>query len=117
VRNRIVGMIAVVLWASALMVGLRASTQAQPQKAGSADTLVVSVEPSHQRASLKVADLKGMARNTVTVHNPHSNADETYEGVELGGICWQSMARRWARICAGPRWQIMCWRPEQMGTG
>lgn len=85
-RNRIVGMIAVVLWASALMVGLRASTQAQPQKAEAADTLVVSVEPSHQRASLKVADLKGMARKTVTVHNPHSNADETYEGVELADL-------------------------------
>jgi hypothetical protein len=30
--------------------------------------------------------LKGLARKTVTVYNPHANADETYEGVELADL-------------------------------
>ena len=84
--KKIAVMMGGVLWASVMVVGLCAQTQAQSQKAETADTLVVSVEPSHRRASLRVADLKGMARKTVTVHNPHSNTDEKYDGVELADL-------------------------------
>src|SRR5277367_2425422 len=35
---------------------------------------------------LKVADLKAMPRTTVSVHNEHSKADETYTGVRLADL-------------------------------
>jgi len=47
------------------------------------DALVISVYPFKEEFTVKAAELKGMARKTVTVHNAHSNADETYEGVEV----------------------------------
>jgi len=36
-----------------------------------------------QTQSLSAADLKALPHHTVTVHNPHSNADETYSGVPV----------------------------------
>jgi hypothetical protein len=47
------------------------------------DALVISVYPFPEEFTVKAAELKGMARKTVMVHNAHSNADETYEGVEV----------------------------------
>ena len=50
---------------------------------GTRDWLIVSVYPFTEEFTVKAADLKAMPRKTVTVHNGHSNADETYEGVEV----------------------------------
>jgi hypothetical protein len=50
---------------------------------GTRDWLAVSVYPFPDEFRVQAADLKAMARKTVTVHNAHSNADETYEGVEV----------------------------------
>lgn len=36
-----------------------------------------------QIQSISAADLKALPHHTVTVHNPHTNADETYSGVPL----------------------------------
>jgi hypothetical protein len=36
-----------------------------------------------QVQSLSIADLKALPHHTVTIHNPHANADETYSGVPL----------------------------------
>lgn len=35
---------------------------------------------------LSAADLKAMPRTTVTFHNSHTNADETYSGVRLADV-------------------------------
>ncbi len=51
-----------------------------------ADTLVLSLHPFHEDVHLKLAELKGMPRKTVTVHNTHSDADEKYEGVLLADL-------------------------------
>jgi hypothetical protein len=48
--------------------------------------LFASAYPYHEDTTLSLADLKSMPRITVTVHNPHSNADETYSGVRLADI-------------------------------
>jgi hypothetical protein len=47
------------------------------------DVLEISVAPFTEKFMVKAAELRAMPRKTVTVHNPHSNADETYEGVEV----------------------------------
>jgi hypothetical protein len=36
-----------------------------------------------QAQTVSAADLKALPHQTVTIHNPHSNADETYSGVPL----------------------------------
>ena len=37
-------------------------------------------------ATLSVADLQAMPQKTVTVHNEHTKADESYTGVLLGDL-------------------------------
>jgi hypothetical protein len=46
----------------------------------------LSVKVLGKDSKVELADLKAMPRKTVTVHNPHANADETYEGVELADV-------------------------------
>jgi hypothetical protein len=45
-------------------------------------TLTVDGKPT----TLSVVDLQAMAQKTVTVHNEHTKADETYTGVLLGDL-------------------------------
>jgi hypothetical protein len=42
--------------------------------------------PAHDPLSLTKADLKALAHITVTFHNSHTNADETYSGVRLADL-------------------------------
>ena len=53
---------------------------------GTRDRLAISLDPFKEEFTVKAAELKAMARKTVTVHNAHSNADETYEGVEVAEL-------------------------------
>lgn len=48
--------------------------------------LRVSSYTKHEDLKLKLADLKAMPRTTVSVHNEHSKADETYGGVRLADV-------------------------------
>ena len=50
------------------------------------DELRISSCTKHEDLKLKVADLKAMPRTTVSVHNEHSKADETYTGVRLADL-------------------------------
>jgi hypothetical protein len=50
------------------------------------DELRISAHAYHEDLLLKVADLKAMPRTTVTVHNEHSKANETYSGVRLADL-------------------------------
>jgi hypothetical protein len=59
-----------------------AQTAAAPEKGA----LTLSLVPLDKKASIHAEDLKPLPRKTVTVHNPHANADETYEGVELSDL-------------------------------
>ena len=47
-------------------------------------SLVVTV--NGKAAALSVTDLQAMPQRTLTVHNGHSNVDETYSGVGLGDL-------------------------------
>jgi hypothetical protein len=50
------------------------------------DELRVSAYTKREGLKLKVADLKAMPRTTVSVHNEHSKADESYAGVRLADL-------------------------------
>jgi hypothetical protein len=39
--------------------------------------------PGGQHVTISAADLQSMSRKTLEVHNPHTGATETYQGVEL----------------------------------
>jgi hypothetical protein len=52
----------------------------------SADSLTLSAYSSPTPVVLVAADLKAMSRITVTFHNTHTNADETYTGVRVADI-------------------------------
>jgi hypothetical protein len=43
----------------------------------------LAIHTSAQSATLSLDDLKSKPHVTVTIHNPHTNADETYSGVPL----------------------------------
>jgi hypothetical protein len=51
----------------------------EEQPAGSLKITVVG----HEAQTISLAALKALPHHTVTVHNPHTNADETYSGVPL----------------------------------
>ncbi len=50
------------------------------------DGLLVLSDPYHKPIGFSFAELKSMAQTTVTIHNTHTNADETYSGVRLAEI-------------------------------
>ncbi len=62
----------------ALICALAAAT-CQGQQSNAALKITVS----GQTQSISATDVKALPHHTVTVHNPHSNADETYSGVPL----------------------------------
>jgi hypothetical protein len=51
----------------------------------SKDTLTLTAT-GHDPVSLSLSDLKSLPHISVTVHNPHSNADETYSGVRVADL-------------------------------
>jgi len=73
-RSRVVLLLAAITIATTSPL-LRAQTQSMP---------------AHTKApastELKLADLASMPQKTVTVHNEHTKADETYAGVSLGDL-------------------------------
>jgi hypothetical protein len=73
--------LACVLAVSFLCAGQAASPAAQSGK----DSLLLTAPP-HDPWRLSVADLKGLPHMSVTIHNPHTNADETYSGVRLADL-------------------------------
>jgi hypothetical protein len=54
--------------------------------ASSKEDLVLLASPYHYPTGLSLAQLKALPHISVTVHNSHANADETYSGVRLADI-------------------------------
>jgi hypothetical protein len=54
--------------------------------ASTKDDLHIAAYPYHEDVFLKPAELKAMPRTTITVHNEHSKADETYMGVRVADL-------------------------------
>lgn len=71
-------------FSTVLPVGATGSPQVNP--ISSREGLLVLAFPYHEPVGFSVAELKRMPKATVTLHNTHTNADETYTGVRLSDI-------------------------------
>lgn len=67
-----------------LEIGATGSPMVLP--ASAKDDLSVSAYPYHLDVFLKPSELKALPRTTITVHNEHSNAGETYAGVRVSDL-------------------------------
>jgi len=75
-----IGILCVVLFASLALPAQRPGTAAVE------GSLVLTADPSHAPVVLSPADFHALPHITVTVHNSHTNADETYSGVPLATL-------------------------------
>lgn len=62
----------------------QAATEHQHAKAPVSTELKITVDG--KSTTLSVADLAAMPQKTITVHNEHTKADESYTGVALGDL-------------------------------
>jgi hypothetical protein len=62
-----------------------ASKPAASTSAAEKDALLL-IAPRHDLWRLAPAELKAMPHTTVTIHNSHTNADETYSGVRVADL-------------------------------
>ena len=58
----------------------------QPAPAASDKSELLITVASHEPLHLSTAELKALPHVTVTFHNSHTNADETYSGVRLSDL-------------------------------
>ena len=67
-----------------LQIGATGSPQISP--ASSKDDLAFYLYPYHEPAGLSPTEFKALPHVTVTIHNSHTDADETYSGVRLADL-------------------------------
>jgi len=67
-----------------LQLGATGSPQVSP--IASKDDLAFFTYPYHEPATVSPAEFKAMPHISVTIHNSHTNADETYSGVRLADL-------------------------------
>jgi hypothetical protein len=75
--------------ASAVKNGAPSADQyaaAAQQPAQPKDTLLLTAGGNHAAVSISLADFRAMPHVTITVHNVHADADETYSGVPLAAL-------------------------------
>ena len=78
-RNRLAAQLSVVFLLTSVLL-------AQTGNVSEKESLTISGFADHSPLTLKVADMKSLTHITLTIHNPHSNADETYSGVRLSDL-------------------------------
>ncbi len=66
------------------MAGAHGESQASP--APIRDELSLLADSGRKSVTLSAVDLRAMPHISVTIHNPHTNADETYSGVRLSDL-------------------------------
>jgi hypothetical protein len=64
-------------------IHIAAQQPASAPAASAKDAELRLLVPHHDPVSLTTAEFKAMPHLSVTIHNSHSNADETYSGVRL----------------------------------
>jgi hypothetical protein len=78
-RNRLAAQLSVVFLLTSVLL-------AQTGNVSEKESLTISGFADHSPLTLKVADMKSLTHITLTIQNPHSNADETYSGVRLSDL-------------------------------
>lgn len=81
-------------------------TNAQTPKASAtnAPSDKLELHVAAQNIALSIDDLKSKPHVTVIVHNPHTNADETYSGVPLIDL-FASLGAPTEKICAAKHYR------------
>lgn len=69
-----------------LTIQLAAAQQAPATAAASSNDVLSLLAPAHDPLRLTAADMKALPHISVTFHNAHTNADETYSGVRLADL-------------------------------
>jgi len=78
--------IATMVLANMLAANL-AAQHATPSSSGAGNgDLLLQARAYHDPVHLTIAELKALPNITVTIHNSHTNADETYTGVRLADL-------------------------------
>jgi len=70
-----------------------AGAQQESAAASAKDRLRLQTYANPEPITVSADDLKAMPHIAVTIHNPHTNADETYSGVRLSGLLAKIGAR------------------------
>lgn len=78
-----IGLIAVALLG---VCSLRAQSPVVTSPTAAKDSLVLTAEHYHAPITLSATDFSALPHVTLTVHNSHTNADETYSGVGLATL-------------------------------
>ena len=69
-----------------LTIQVAAVQQAPTPAASSSNDVLSLLAAAHDPLRLTAADLKALPHTSVTFHNAHTNADETYAGVRLADL-------------------------------
>lgn len=90
-RSKTFGLlVCLVLLASSLLVAQQPTTAPVVNEANNPaspkNVLLVSSYPDRAPLAISLADLKALPHITVTIHNSHTNADETYSGVRVADL-------------------------------
>ncbi len=67
-------------------VALKLGDVSSPTPIYPRESLVLSADPDRAPVALSATEFRGLPHVTITVHNGHSNADETYSGVPLATL-------------------------------
>jgi hypothetical protein len=70
----------------AVLLVARALPAQRPGTAAVEGSLVLTADPSHPPVVLSPTDFHALPHITITVHNSHTNVDETYSGVPLATL-------------------------------
>jgi hypothetical protein len=84
-RNRLALLFAIVTIASAFSFA-RAQAPAMPAHIKAPTSTELKLTVDGKTTILTIAELAAMPQKTITVHNEHTKADETYTGVSLGDL-------------------------------
>jgi len=78
---------AFVLVIANMVVASMAAQQAAPPSSGAGSSdLLLQARAYHDPLHLTIGELKALPHITVTIHNSHTDADETYSGVRLADL-------------------------------
>jgi hypothetical protein len=74
-------LLVILLFASSALFAQQGTTTASAK-----DALTLLTDSDHPSVVLSAAELKAVPHITVTIHNAHTNADETYSGVRVSDL-------------------------------
>jgi hypothetical protein len=69
-----------------VVTNLAAQQAATPSSGANSGELLLQARAYHDPVHLTIAELKALPHITVTIHNSHTDADETYAGVRLADL-------------------------------